>query len=126
MKSKSFSNNSTPSGFQTPIEIFENSSLSHHLNVDNVDKDITNNVETINVNVNNKNREEKMKFIARDLATKLDDLKSLNYYLKIVKDHKPEFIYECLSITTLAYREGKIRKTPAKYFVGVIKRRSGK
>ena len=58
MKSKSFSNNSSPLGFQTPAEIFGKSHLNNHLNVNNVDNNISNNDKPLNVNVNNNNQED--------------------------------------------------------------------
>lgn len=112
--------------FQTTGDILLNYPLNNSPNVKNVNNYNSNNVKEINVNVGDEDREEKIKFIAQDLATKLDDSRSLNYYLKIAREHKLEFLYECWAITLEAKRDGIIRETPAKYFVGILKRRSGK
>lgn len=107
-------------------EIMNNNSFKDPTNVNDVDKNNLNNVKTLDINVENIEGEERIKYNAENLAAKLDDLKNLNYYLKMCREHKPEFLYECLSITSMAKREERIKKTPAKYFVGVLKKRAGK
>src|SRR3989339_698197 len=109
---------------QSVGEILQTRNPVNSSNVNNVDKYNSNNVTTLNVNVDLEKKEEQVKYYARELAEKLGDLKNLNFYLKCARENKPDFLYECLSITLIAKREGKITKTPAKYFVGVFKRRS--
>lgn len=106
-------------------EIREKLGMLPHVNVNNVDNNKSVNVIRPNVNVEQSEKEEKIKFVARDLAEKLDDLKSLNFYLKIARGNKAEFLYQCLSIALSTQREGKIRTTLARYFVGVFKQLTG-
>ncbi|MCB9802046.1 MAG: hypothetical protein H6774_03065 [Pseudomonadales bacterium] len=61
--------------------------------------------------------------IANNIAEKLNDLRSLNYFLKMARTHPPQILFESLAETMLADREGRIRSYPAKYFVGVLKKK---
>jgi len=126
MISKSSDENTSLTDFQKVGDILKHPLHNNVNNVNNVDNNNSNNVETSNVNVGSKDGIDETEYIARNLAVKLDDLKNLNYYRKCAREHKPEFLYECLSITMAAKKEGIIRKTPAKYFVGVLKQKSGK
>lgn len=62
-------------------------------------------------------------WLADELAKKLNDLANLNYYKSIAKQHTPGFLLECLSFALDAQ---DIRTTRARYFVGIVKRRSNK
>lgn len=62
--------------------------------------------------------------VAQTIAEKLNDLKSLNYFLKMARTYSPEMLLECLSETLLAKNEGRIRSYPAKYFVGILKNKA--
>ncbi len=117
-------------------------------NVNNDNKDVSNNVDNGNdnnvssnldnvINVDDINKEdlielfskkfideqEKEKWLVKQLVEKLNDKKNSNYYKSLVKKHSPSFLLECLSITLDAQRNIKIKTIPAKYFVGVVKRR---
>lgn len=61
-------------------------------------------------------------FLPELLAKELDDVKSINYYIKISKEYDRGFLLECLNITKSAQKEGGIRK-PAAYFVGILKKK---
>lgn len=95
-------------------------------NVNNVNKNISNNVRELNVNVSDDDKNEKINYNAHELAICLNDFKSLNYYKKLFREHNEASVYECLSITKDARNRGKIRTTPAQYFVGVVRNRFGK
>lgn len=112
--------------FKTAGEIIQSHALNKYPNVDNVDDNSSNYVDTFNVNVAYKEKEERIKAVASDLATQLNDSQNLNYFLKISREHQSAFLYECLSITMDAKRSDKIRLTPAKFFVGVVKQKAGK
>src|SRR3989344_3714531 len=87
---------------------------------DNVSNDIRN-----NDNVDNDDKDNKS-FIAEELASSLSDRENLNYYKKVAKVHSMALLLECLSITKDAIRSEAIRTTSAKYFVGVLKRKTAK
>lgn len=95
-------------------------------NVDIISNVFEKHVDTLNVNVSSKNEIEKIKAMGEDLANQLSDTKNLYYYLKCAREHQGNFLYECLAIVKEAQREGRITSTPAKYFVGVVKRKSNK
>lgn len=60
---------------------------------------------------------------ALSLARALDDVKNLNFYIRLVKNAEESSLFESLSVTLEARKQGKIRFTNAKYFVGVLKRK---
>lgn len=109
-------------------------------NNDNVDNAIKNNNYVTNVNVDHLTTEEllsllekrftddndKSDWLANELATSLADADNLNYYRSVVGKYPSELLLECLSITKAAMRDGIIRTTPAKYYVGVVKRKVSK
>ena len=104
-------------------------------NVDNDDKDNkhVNNVEHLTlkelidlIEQRFTSDKEKESFIAEELASSLSDRENLNYYKKVAKVHSMALLLECLSITKDAIRTEAIRTTPAKYFVGVLKRKTAK
>lgn len=104
--------------------IFSAPRFSNSPNVSNVTGVESNNVNTLDVNVGDRLKEENAKNIAVTLGKGLDDLESYNYYLKCAKEHPADLLYECLSIVLRAKKEGRIRSKPAKYFVGVLKIKS--
>lgn len=107
------------------------------INVNNVNNNSNNNVN--NVDSNKKELLDKLlallgdeidrpKAIAQIILEKLgDNPRNLNFHIKMVKKHKQEFLFECLSIaldaSRNASRQDPIRNLP-KYYVGVLKRRS--
>lgn len=107
-------------------EIINNKSFKKHINVNNVNKNIFNNVKELNVNVSEDDKNEKINYCANIFATYLNDFKSLNYYRKLFREYSEGALYECLSIVKETESQGKIRTTPAQYFVGVVKRKFGK
>lgn len=62
--------------------------------------------------------------IAYLLAQKLDDLDNLPYYEKLIRERRSDFLKNCLVITLIAYQQGKITKTKAAYFTGVVKQKT--
>ncbi len=103
----------------------------NNVNDENVDIKITTNVNNVDelttddlLNLLGKrlsDQKDKNLALAETLSEKLDDKKDLNYFKTIVKTYPESLLWECLSITLTAKREGKIKKAPAKYFVGVLK-----
>lgn len=106
-------------------------------NVNNVNKDIINNVN----NVKDLSKEDFMVLFMRKfnddqaasgwLVDKLmgelgDREDNRGFYKKIVKENTPQFLLECLAIVKDAVNDPniKIRSKPA-YFVGVFKKRCG-
>lgn len=69
---------------------------------------------------------DKQRWLAETLASKLSDIKNLNYYRKLAKKYPDSLLFECLSITEDAIRDGVVQKTAAKYFVGVVKRKTAR
>ncbi len=59
--------------------------------------------------------------LALFLAQKLDDINSLNYYEIQVTKHRIDFLRNCLLVTLAAYTKGKVMKSKAAYFTGVLK-----
>lgn len=102
---------------------------SQHFNVNNVDKDILNNVSNVktdkDVALDNLLAlyGNKPQGIAKIIAEKLNDLNNLNFHIKTAKLNSPHILFEVLSITLEADREGKIKKSRAQYYIGVLKRK---
>ena len=69
-----------------------------------------------------KDEADKQKWVADDLASSLSDTGNLNYYRSIVSKYPADFLFECRSIAKDALRDGIVRTTVAKFFVGVVKR----
>lgn len=62
--------------------------------------------------------------IARSIAEKLNDMRSLNYFRKMARTYPSHILLESLADTLLANREGRISSVPARYFVGVLKKKT--
>lgn len=62
--------------------------------------------------------------IAYRLAQGLDDLNSLPYYEKLVRERRSDFLKNCFVITLSAFQRGHITKSKAAYFTGVVKRKT--
>lgn len=60
-------------------------------------------------------------YIANKLAEELDDLKSKYYFLLLAKNNNPQRLFEALSFTLAAAREGKIRTKKAIYFIYILR-----
>lgn len=55
------------------------------------------------------------------LAIALEDENSLPLYIKLAKERRRDFLENCLRITFEAFKNGKIKKSKAAYFYGVVK-----
>lgn len=55
------------------------------------------------------------------LSQALNDPESLSYYEKLISKHRTDFLRNCLLITLIADRQGKVVKTKGAYFTGVLK-----
>lgn len=62
-------------------------------------------------------------WLATYLAENLANTKDLNYFKFIVKQYSGTLLLECLSLTNEARKDNLIKTTPARYFVGVLKRK---
>lgn len=60
--------------------------------------------------------------IARVLAEDLGDQKSLGYFRLLANEHGGPRLYEALSITKLAARDGKIDRKKVHYFLGILRK----
>lgn len=98
-------------------------------NVNNVDKEILNNVSNVNtskVGIKELVEElvDKPEALAKEIANKLGDTKNLNFHLRVVKANEPAILFESLAIALAAVRDGKVFKSKvAAYYVGVLKRK---
>ena len=61
--------------------------------------------------------------VAQEIANKLDDQRSLDFYRILVTKVRYAILYEILSIVMDTDRNGKIKTTKAKYFMWHIKMR---
>jgi len=59
-------------------------------------------------------------YLADKLSRELDDQKSKQWYLLLVRNNKAGILLEALSNTLSVYREGGIRTTKVKYFIGIL------
>jgi hypothetical protein len=59
-------------------------------------------------------------YLADKLSRELDDQRSKRWYLLIAKNNNPGVLLDALSNTLSVYREGGIRTTKAKYFIGIL------
>lgn len=69
---------------------------------------------------------DKPEAIARTIAEELGDLENINFHIRAAKNNHPNILFESLSITKDAYRDGLISSTKARYYVGVLKRKGAK
>ena|ERR1035437_9732366 len=65
----------------------------------------------------------KRQWLATYLAEHLSDIKNLNYFKSIAKRYSGTLLLECLSLTKEAHKDNLIKTTPARYFVGILKRK---
>lgn len=68
-------------------------------------------------------RNAKTEWVAQEIAKKLDDEKSLNFYKKLAKECPAEMLFGIVAITKDAWDRGVIETTKGKYFTGVLKRK---
>lgn len=59
--------------------------------------------------------------MALELAEKLDDIRSIKYYTLLAKNVNHQFLFEALSLTRDADRQGRIRKNKAVYFLAILR-----
>lgn len=142
MASKSFDYQTSTSGFQKAGDILEKSPLNNSPNVNNVDKDISNNVK--NAETNKENGEEKKettdsitngildllkefsdekaknKWLVELLEKRLDDYQNRAYYTKTVRENNPEILLRFLAQVEDAQRQGKIKKSKGAYFTWLV------
>lgn len=85
------------------------------LTVNSNKKYITVNSKTVSI----KTEEDVM---ALELAEKLGDKKSYNYFLLLAKHNSHNELREALSYTLMAEREGRIKTIKAVYFIGIIRK----
>lgn len=64
----------------------------------------------------------KPEYIAKILAEKLDDQKSLAYFTLLAKNTSSKALFEALSYTLDADSRNKIRTTKAIYFMAILRR----
>jgi hypothetical protein len=60
--------------------------------------------------------------LAKDLATRLSDEKSLTFYTLLAKNTSAAKLYEALSYVLDADRRGKIRVNKAVYFIAILRK----
>lgn len=99
-----------------------NNIVSKRNNV-NVVKELSNNVYDDNIASKIQEALDKPKAIGEILAEKLDAPDNLKLYIKLAYQFPQTILFECLSLTDEASREGRIRTTRAQYFYGIVKRR---
>jgi hypothetical protein len=99
----------------------------------NVDNSVLNNVNVDNVGQATEiflaaieNQEDKPRAIAEIICDKLGDSKdNLRFHLKMANKYReqPEVLIECVHIALAAQKDGIVRTTVAKYYVGVLRRK---
>lgn len=111
--------------------------LRHNLPV-NIRGDRNNvnvNIDSNNVNVSKKDKlieqliDEcggEASVVAHTIAKKLSDERSLNYYLKMTRLYPFYVLFESLAETLDASNDGRIKSTPPRYFVGILKKKAHK
>lgn len=98
-------------------------------NVNNVDKEILNNVSNVNtskVGIKELLEElvDKPEALAKEIAENLGDTKNLNFHLRVVKTNNPAILFEAVAIALDAVRDGRVlRSNIARYYVGILKRK---
>lgn len=95
----------------------------------NVNKDISNNVNNVEDELDKLLEKiieisgDKPESIGQTIAEKLNDVGNLNFHIKTAKLNQPQILFEALALTMDAYKQGFIRTSRAKYYVGVLKRK---
>ena len=86
----------------------------------NVDNNNTNNVYDENVAHKIQDALDKPKAIGEVLAEKLGAPGNLKFYIKLARQYPQAILFECVSLTNEAVKEGRIRKSPSQYFWGIL------
>lgn len=86
----------------------------------NVDNNIYNNVYDDNVAEKINETIDKPKAIAEILTEKLNAPHNLKLYIKLAYQYPVETLFKCLALTKEAEREGRIKKSAAQYFYGIV------
>lgn len=60
--------------------------------------------------------------IAKFIAEKLNDTRSLQYYTLLVKEHNQGKLFEAMHQTVEAWKDGRIRTTKPIYFIAILRR----
>ncbi|HEV2339443.1 MAG TPA: hypothetical protein VGT05_01605 [Patescibacteria group bacterium] len=60
--------------------------------------------------------------LAKYIAEKLDDTKSLTLHILLVKEHKSQKLLEALNFTLDAWRNHKIRTSKPIYYIAILRR----
>lgn len=62
-------------------------------------------------------------YIAEMFASELDDIKSINYYKILAREHDHIILFEALSSTKKAVVSGNLRLKKAQYFLGILRKK---
>lgn len=95
----------------------------------NVNKDISNNVNNVEDELDKllgkiiEISGDKPESIGQTIAEKLNDVGNVNFHIKTARLNQPQILFEALALTLDAYKQGLIRTSRAKYYVGVLKRK---
>lgn len=95
----------------------------------NVNKDISNNVNNVEDEFDKllgkiiEISGDKPDSIGQTIAEKLNDVRNVNFHIKTAKLNQPQILFEALALTLDAYKQGLIRTSRAKYYVGILKRK---
>jgi len=128
--------------FQKAGDILGKSPLNNSPNVNNADKDISNNVKNVEANKNNLGKKKdttdpmtikfvnllkefldekaKNKWLIEILEKRLDDYENRAYYTKAAKENKPEILLRFLAQVEDSQRQGKIKKSKGAYFTWLV------
>lgn len=90
----------------------------------NVDNNISINVYDDNVARRIREAIDKPKAIVELLAQELGAPSNRKFYIKLAYQYSIESLFECLSLTKEAHREGRIKTTRAQYFWGIVKKKT--
>jgi len=117
--------NGTTKGFTKISDLVKGSNV----NVNNVDKYINTNVNNVTSNEEKQLVEllnevkHKPEALAQIIAEKLSDTKNLNFHIKTAKLNNSQILFEALALVLEAKQNGMVRTTPARYYVGILKRK---
>ncbi|KKP63809.1 MAG: hypothetical protein UR61_C0063G0002 [candidate division WS6 bacterium GW2011_GWE1_34_7] len=62
-------------------------------------------------------------FVAGKLASELDDMKSIGLYKILAREYESALLFEYLSCTNKAFKDGKVWTSKAIYFLGILKKK---
>lgn len=91
-----------------------------------VDRNLINNVYNDVVASKIEEALDKPKAIGEEIANALNAPQNIKFYIKIAYLYPLETIFECLALTKEALREGRIEKSAAQYFWGILRRKNKK